>query len=323
MSLKGSPGCEVSSMNRFINELKDNFKFGNFLTKLIYINAGIFVAIKLAVLLCTWFKVSTYWVQYLELPAFLPSLMQQPWSIISYMFLHDHFAHFIFNLIALYYLGQLFLQFFHQKQLVAVYLLGGFAGAAVYLMGFNGIPYFTNAKMGSYLLGASASIMAILFAAVGYAPNREVDVTLIGKVKLQYIGYAFLFLDMVGLGKFNSGGSMAHIGGAFMGFLFGYYYAQGKDLSKPITKALDWLANNYHVPSFNNLFKRSSKPKFKVKVNNTRNMSDAEWNMQQKEREKQRQERIDQILDKIKKSGYQNLTEEEKKSLFDLSQNNS
>lgn len=299
-------------MNRFWNDIKTSFKEGNFLTKLIYINAGAFAVLKLAIILCKLLGASTYWVQYLEMPAYIPTLLQQPWSLLTYMFLHTHFAHAIFNLIALYYFGQLFLQFYSQKQLVAVYIWGGLAGAAVYLLGFNLFPYFASVKMVSFLLGASASVMAILFAAVGYAPNSEVNVTLIGNVKLKYIGLAFLCIDILGLGAINSGGSMAHIGGAIMGYVFALLLQKGTDLSQPITATIDWCVNHFSRKS------SAGKKRFKVTVNNTRNMSDAQWNMQRKEREKARQERINEILEKIKKSGYQNLSDEEKKSLFDL-----
>lgn len=298
-------------MNRFINDIKESFKEGNFLTRLIYINAGIFVIIKLVLLFFTLFNLPVDWVNYLKMPASLPQLLLQPWTLLTYMFLHTHFVHAIFNLIALYYLGKLFLNYFNQKQLVAVYIWGGLAGACIYLIGYNLFPYYEWHKSAAYLLGASASVMAILFATVGYAPNNQVRIALVGDVKLKYIGLVFLAIDLLGLGSINSGGSMAHLGGAFMGILFGYSYTQGKDLSRPITAIIDYIVNNW--PD------KQPKKKFKVKVNNTQHMSDAEWNKQQKENEKHRQERIDQILEKIKKSGYQNLTDEEKKSLFDLS----
>ena len=298
-------------MNRFFDDIKQSFKEGNFLTRLLYINAGVFAVLKLVLLIFTLLGVSTHWVSYLQMPAFLPSLVQQPWSIISYMFLHTNFVHAIFNLIALYYLGKLFITYYNQKQLVATYIWGGLAGALLYVAGYNLLPYFEAYKIGSYLIGASASVMAILFAVVGIAPNNVVRLTLVGNVKLKYLGMAFLVLDLLGLGSVNSGGSMAHIGGAIMGYIIGYCYQQGTDLSKPITSILDWLVDHCNIPK--------TPKKFKVKVNPTQNMSDAQWNKQQKEREQLRQERIDQILEKIKKSGYQNLSDEEKKSLFDLS----
>lgn len=298
-------------MNRFFNDIKESFKTGNFLTRLLYINAGIFIIVQLALLILQFLNGPTAWVGYLEMPAFVPRILEQPWSIITYMFLHTSFVHAIFNLIALYYLGKLFLMYYNQKQLVAVYIWGGLAGALVYVMGFNLLPYFEPHKLNNYLLGASASVMAILFAVVGYAPNNLIRLALIGQVQLKYVGLGFLAIDLLGLGSVNPGGSMAHIGGAMMGFLFGYAYSRGTDLSKPITSIIDWLVNHCHVSQ--------PRKKFKVKVNQTQNMSDAQWNRQQKEREKERQERIDLILEKIKKSGYQNLTDEEKKSLFDLS----
>jgi hypothetical protein len=226
------------------------------------------------------------------------------------MFLHTSFAHAIFNLIALYYFGQLFLQFFSQQQLVAAYIWGGIAGAIGYLGAFTLLPHLAPYKLVSYLLGASASIMAILFAAVAYAPNQTVQVTLIGPVKLKYIGFVFLALDLLGLGAINSGGSISHLGGALMGYIFTIGLQKGNDISLPIINLIDWVVD--HWPT-------RSKSKIKVTVNNTQNMSDAQWNQQQKQQAQYRQERIDQILDKIKKTGYQNLSDEEKKSLFDLS----
>ena len=300
-------------MKSFINNLKESFKAGNFLTKLIYINVGVFMVVNLALYICLWTKTSTHWLQYLELPAFLPSLWKQPWSLLTYMFLHTHFAHLIFNLIALYYFGQLFLHYFSQKQLVAVYIWGGLAGAAAYLAAFMLIPHFSSLRMVSYLLGASASVMAILFAAVAYAPNQTVQVTLIGEVRLKYIGLAFLAIDLLGLGAINSGGSISHLGGALMGYIFALCLQKGNDISLPITRIIDWIVNHWPTGIL------QPKKHIKVTVNNTANMSDAEWNRQQKQQAQKRQERIDQILEKIKKSGYQNLTDEEKKSLFDLS----
>lgn len=298
-------------MNRFFNDIKESFKEGNFLTRLIYINIGLFVVLKLTLLVFTYMDMPTDWLDWAKVPASLPKLVDQLWSLLTYMFLHTDFIHAIFNLIALYYLGRLFLFYYNQKQLVAVYLWGGLAGAFFYLAGFNLIPYFKSYIETNYLLGASASIMAILFAAVGYAPNNPVRLALIGEVKLKYLGFIFLAIDILGLNSLNPGGALSHLGGACMGFLFGACYQNGHDLSKPITAIIDWIVNNWPT--------NKKHKKFKVKVNDSRNMSDAQWNRQQKEREKIRQERIDQILEKIKKSGYQNLTAEEKKSLFDLS----
>ncbi len=300
-------------MKQFIEHIKSSFRAGDFLTRLIYINAGVFVVVKLSILIGSFFGIDDFWVQYLQMPAWLPSLMRQPWSILTYMVLHTHFVHAIFNLIALYYFGRLFMSFFHQKQLVATYIWGGLAGAAFYLLSVNLLPIFEPLKYSSYLVGASASVMAVLFAAVGCAPDNEINVTLIGRVKLKYIGLAFLALDVFSLGGINSGGSLAHIGGAIMGYLFAYLYTRGTDISRPITAVIDALANAWPKQS---PFK---KQKIRVTTNNTRKMSDAEWNQQHKQQEKARQERIDLLLEKIKKSGYQNLTEEEKKSLFDLS----
>jgi hypothetical protein len=151
--------------------------------------------------------------------------------------------------------------------------------------------------------------MAIIFALVKYIPNEEIHLALIGPVKLKYLGLAMLVLDIIGTTSVNAGGSISHIGGAITGYLFAAYMIKsGKDITDPINRI---------ISSINDFLKRNKKPKFMVHTNTSK--TDEEWNMENQNRKRENNEEIDKILDKIRKSGYTNLTDEEKKRLFDLS----
>lgn len=296
-------------MANILEEIKQNFKNGSYLTRLIYINAGVFLIVKLLSVILGATGYSNIWISYLELPAFFQTLLKQPWSIITYMFMHHDFIHLIFNLLTLYWFGKIFLDYFNQKQLVGLYLLGGIGGAIFYLAAFNISNTFNANIFFSYLLGASASVMAIIFALVRYCPNQEIHLALIGPVKLKYLGIAMLVLDVIGTTSVNAGGSISHIGGAVTGYLFAQIMINsGKDITEPINRVIGWV---------NDLFKQNKKPKFTVHRNTSK--TDEEWNMENKNRKRENNEEIDRILEKIKKSGYANLSDEEKKRLFDLS----
>ena len=297
-------------MANIIEEIKQSFSRGNYLTRLIYINAGVFLVVKLLSVVCTYILgASNLWITYLELPAFFQTLIRQPWSIISYMFMHHDFIHLIFNLLTLYWFGKIFTEYFSQKQLVGLYFLGGIGGAIFYIVAYNFTSFLKANIFLSYLIGASASVMAIIFALVKYIPDEEIHLALIGPVKLKYLGLAMLVLDIIGTTSVNAGGSISHIGGAITGYLFAASMIKsGKDITDPINRI---------ISSINDFFKRNKKPKFTVHRNTTK--TDEEWNIENQNRKRENNEEINRILDKIKKSGYANLTDEEKKRLFELS----
>ena len=296
-------------MANIIDEIKQSFNKGNYLTRLIYINAGVFLVVKLLSVIFTLLGISNIWISYLELPAFVQTLLKQPWSIITYMFMHHDFIHLIFNLLTLYWFGKMFIGYFSQKQLVGLYFLGGIGGALFYMLAYNFVPSLNSHLFLSYLIGASASVMAIIFALVRYIPDEEVHLALIGPVKLKYLGIAMLVLDVIGTTSINAGGSIAHIGGAVTGYFFAQLIINsGKDITEPINRVIGWV---------NDLFKQNKKPKFTVHRNTSK--TDEECNMENKNRKRENNEEIDRILEKIKKSGYANLSDEEKKRLFDLS----
>ena len=154
-------------------EIKQSFKQGTLHTKLIYVNIGVFLAVSIVnvIMLISGNKGYFSLLEWLEVPSYLPHLIWAPWTLVTYMFTHENLFHILFNLLALYWFGQIFLRFFTQKQLLSTYLWGGLAGSILFVLAFNTIPLFVEMKYLTVMIGASASIMAITFAAATYAPN--------------------------------------------------------------------------------------------------------------------------------------------------------
>jgi membrane associated rhomboid family serine protease len=242
-------------------------------------------------------------IRYGELPSNVAILLQQPWTLITYMFLHLDFWHLLFNMLCLYWFGQLFLLYFSPKHLFSLYLVGGWFGALFYIGAYNIFPYFDLVRDHSFLLGASASIMAIIVAVATHVPNFEVPLWLIGRIKLKYIAIFAVTISVLGVSSNNAGGEFSHLGGALAGFFFARRFHAGKDITKWLNQFIDWIIT---------LFK--PKPK-KFKVTYGRPKPDAYYNKKAFDQEKE----IDRILEKIKRSGYDSLSAEEKKTLFDRS----
>lgn len=286
-----------------INNIKYFFKQKDILSQLIIINVAVFLPVRLMEVFLTLFQIEEWSIiRYLQLPASFIQLIKEPWTFISYMFTHYDFLHIIFNMLWLYWFGKIFLMFFNSKQLLGTYLLGGLAGALFFLLSFNIFPYFSNVVDSSRLMGASAAVMAIVFAASFYKKDFRINLLFIGSIKIYYVALASLFIDLLAITSSNAGGHLAHIGGALFGIWYAAAYQRGIDLTKRLNKSMD---------VFVNLFKK--KPVMKVSYH--RRESDYQYNdLKNKENEA-----IDEILDKIKKSGYNSLSKEEKKRLFDAS----
>ena len=283
-------------------ELIESFKNGTTLTKLIYINLGVFLVISIAQALLGLFNVNTEWVDSLMLPAQVSTFAHRPWSILTYMFFHKSFIHILFNLLMLYWFGKLFLQYCSQHDLVGLYILGGIAGGATYIIAFNLLPKFAPVIGLSLLLGASASVMAITIATAVFAPNQTMRLVLIGDVKIKWIALVSVLISLMQINAENAGGELAHIGGAVAGYIFAIEYKKGKNITDWINKILHRIANLIHGAG--------RKPKMKVSYTTREN--DQEYNY----RKKQEDEEIDRILDKVKSSGYESLNDDEKGKLF-------
>lgn len=223
--------------------------------------------------------------------------------------MHTGFMHILFNMLWLYWFGQLFLYFFSAKHLRGLYVLGGLLGAIMYLASFNLFPYFSDAVAHSYMLGASASVLSIVVATAYRKPDYEVRMLFLGSIRLKYIALFMVLSDLLFISSENAGGHIAHLGGAIGGWLFAASLSKGVDLTAWINKLLDWFIDVFT----GKLFKREKKPK--MSVHYSKKQKDYEYNAQKKVQS----DEIDRILDKLKKTGYENLTTEEKKSLFDAS----
>lgn len=297
------------------DEIKGSFKHGTVLTRLMYVNGAVFLFIKIIEVIGVLSSsplLATTVISNLAVPASLGALALKPWTPITYMFTHQGFIHLLFNLLWLWWFGKIFLAYLDQRKLLSLYILGGLAGALLYIALFNIFPAFAGTVNVSIALGASASVMALVIGTAVYLPDLELHLLFFGRVKLKYLALATFFITSVFDFSVNTGGKIAHIGGALMGLAYGYGMRNGKDIGA-------WL--NRFIDFFVTLFKPVKKMKVTYKktgaafeANKTR--TDHEYNSVKVEQQKT----IDHILDKISKGGYDSLTREEKAILFSESQ---
>ncbi len=274
-----------------IHKLINEFKNANILYKLIYLNVGIFLFYNILSVISSLFILDVGpSLEKLILPSNTSTLIKQPWSIISYMFFHKTFIHLLFNMIWLHFAGKLFLDYFNEKQFFSTYILGGICGGILFVLSFNYLPAFEIANQNAKAMGASASVLAIMFAISTHIPNYRIQIPFIGMIKIKYLAIALIILDVISIPKGNAGGHIAHIGGA----LFGYIYAKQLNKGIDISKNLYQLIN---IVSLKNIFKKQNKTK-------------------------KNQTKIDTILEKISKSGYSSLNKQEKEILFNASKEN-
>ena len=284
-----------------LTEIKESFKEGSALTRLIYINLGVFLLIRIVNVFYFLAGAEFPFIDWLALPADFNTLSSRPWTLFTYMFLHFDFLHILFNVLWLYWMGQIFLGYFNQSKLIAIYLLGGITGGLFYILGYNLFPVFSDNLANSRLLGASASVIAIVTALAMHAPNHTIHLMFIGPVKMKYIALFSVFLYIIGISSTNAGGNLAHLGGAFYGVIYVLQLRSGFDPAKGLT----WLINR-----LKKLF--TSQPK--VKVSYRKPATDIEYN----KIKNQDQTRMNEILEKISKSGYGSLSKEEKEILFKM-----
>ena len=282
-----------------LDEIKESFREGSALTRLIYINLGLFLLIRITNVFYFLSDTEFPILDWLALPADFGMLASRPWTLITYMFLHFDFLHILFNLLWLYWMGQIFLNYFNQGKLVTIYLLGGISGGLFYVAGYNSFPVFSQVVVDSRLLGASASVIAIVTALAVHAPNHILHLMFIGPVKMKYIALFSVLLYVIGISSTNAGGNLAHLGGAFWGMLYVLQLRRGIDLGKWITQLFGGI-------------KKGFAPKPNVKVSYRKPTDDIEYNRIKN----QNKIRMNEILDKISKSGYDSLSKEEKEILF-------
>ena len=243
--------------------------------------------------------------KWIMMPASLPTLAKQPWSIFTYFFLHEGLFHILSNLLFLYYFGLLIHQYLGSRKLTNLYILGGVFGAGFYVLMYNIAPYFSGAVDTSFMLGASAGVFAVVVGAATLAPQTTFVLLLLGPVKIVYIAAFYVLLSFANSIGENAGGEIAHLGGAMLGYGYIVALRRGWDLGIPIQKVGLFFENlgTRRAPKASYRRTSSTKPSSTNPAN----------------KETLTQEEVDKILDKIADKGYEGLTKEEKRKLFEYS----
>ena len=280
-----------------IDDIKLQYKIGGVANRLIYWNVAVFL-ISLIFFFQFNLGVFTYpnWILLSSNP---DEVLHFPYTLLTYAFLHSGFWHLFFNMSVLNFSSRLFLTFFTQKQFLGLYLLSAIFAGMAFVLGY----YFLH--LNATLVGASAAVMAILVAATTYQPLMQIRLFLIGTINLWHLTAVILLLDAMQVLTENTGGHIAHLAGAFFGFLYIKLLVNGIDLSTNVTRLLDFFVN---------LFQPSKRTPFKkVHVNPKKPSTKTASKIVMKDKY---QQQIDEILDKISQSGYDALTAEEKEFLF-------
>lgn len=283
----------------FIDEIRHSYSRGSMLLKLIFINIGVFVLLHLVAIIMMLFNAGTDVLSWVSMPSDLHLLLRRPWTLVTYMFSHYSILHILFNMLWLYWLGRIFMEYFSAKQLTGVYLLGGWGGALLYLLAYNLLPHFASTH--AILIGASASVIAVVVAAAVYAPDYKIGLLFLGEVPLKWIAIITVAIDVLSMESGNMGTSLAHIGGAIVGAWFALRIKRGHDITRPLNAFIDWIVGLFNGRSF-----KLQKPQ-RQPSRPARDMGSVS------------EEELDKILKKIKDSGYDALTDAEKDKLFKAS----
>ncbi len=282
------------------SSLKYQFARLSISEKLIAVNVGIFILNALVPFLFGWPKF--IFDQWFQLPKNFAEFIGQPWSLVTYSFFHGSLGHIFWNMVLLYFAGRIFLNLFGNRRFINVYFLGVLLGGLVFLLSYNIFPALLASN--TALIGASAGVTAILIFVCTYMPAQEVRVIFFN-VKLWQVGVFVVLVDLIQIpyGS-NAGGHLAHLGGAFLGYFYARQLVKGRDIGAGFSKFLD---------SIGNLFKRKEKKSpMKTVYRKTKVATKPKVNYEKEAH----QRKIDTILDKISKSGYESLTKAEKDFLF-------
>ena len=236
----------------------------------------------------------------------------KPWSIITYSFLHSGIWHILSNMLILYYAGIYFLTYFSAKKFLNFYFLGVIFGALIYMLSYNLFPAFQETGR-SYLLGASAGVMAVLVGISTHVPHLRIRLLFLGSIKFWYIAAFLVLLDIIQIPISNSGGHLAHLGGALFGYVYAKQLGKGNDIGSGFEKMID---------AFLSLFETRKKPRSTMRTVYKKSGNSPVTPSAAKISKTEKQQKIDAILDKISKSGYDSLTKQEKDFLFDAGKEN-
>ncbi len=267
--------------------------------KLIVVNVGVFILNALLPFLLGFGKNAIS--QWFELPVNLMEYLTQPWSIVTYSFFHADIWHLFWNMLLLYFSARIFLNLFSVRKLINVYFLGVILGGLLFVLSYNVFPVFMGSN--TAIIGASAGVTAVLIFICAYMPNQMVRVFFFN-VKLWYIGAFFVLIDLIQIPASNSGGHLAHLGGALLGYVYARQLTKGKDIGEGFSKLLDALGDFFKP--------KEKKASMKTVYRKTKSAAKSKVDYDKESR----QRKIDAILDKISKSGYESLSKAEKDFLF-------
>ncbi len=297
----------------FINDIKRYYNQSSMLMRLILINVVVFVLVRLLAV-GTWMfgGDNLALMQWVALPSDWWLLLKRPWTLLTYMFAHAGLLHILFNMLWLYWMGRIFMEFFSSKHLTGLYLLGGWGGAALYLLAANLLPRVA----GGVLIGSSAAVIAIVVATAVYVPDYKIGLLFLGEVAIKWVAIVTVAIAVLSLDAGNVGGNIAHIGGAIVGAWFALSIKQGRDITRPINACIDSLVGLFNgrkvkFPDFNKgSFTTGKKPQGSAPTGRP---------MGNRPTDTVSEEELDAILDKIKAAGYDALTDEERDKLFKVS----
>lgn len=303
-------------MAAFIDNLKYRYKTASMPMKLVYINIAVFLLLRIAGVVCFFAGIDPMsFLRWIELPSSVSGLMSAPWTILTYMVSHYDVMHILFNMLVLYWFGIMFLDYFTPKQFVGLYILGGVGGGVLYLLAYI-LPTLAGAH--TWLIGASASVMAIVIAISMKAPHYKMNLLFLGSISLKWIAIVYVVIDVLSITGENMGGHIAHLGGALTGVMFTMLINRRMDITAPINKVIDFIADTVDSLAQKRAKKANSAQHNGAKNEAPRNASRRPSGVMSEADEAT----LDIILDKIKKSGYASLTEDEKRRLFKVSKNN-
>jgi membrane associated rhomboid family serine protease len=292
----------------FMQEIRVSFLRAEGLYRLMLVNIIVFLVIGISKVLMYLSGGGTYWLMLIlekvAVRSSVEALANQPWSLITYMFVHENFFHILFNMLILFWTGKIFCEYLGSKKIVTVYFLGGIAGALLYIAAYNVFPAFNDVVEHSHLIGASAGVIAVLVAIATLIPDYSIHLLLFGPVRLKYIALFLTLLYLISIPDGNAGGNISHLGGALFGFVYTKSLRAGHDLG-------GWF--EFITSKITGLFTPGSR----IRVVHNKRKSASAYAADKRNR----QEVIDAILDKISQSGYSSLSREEKEILFRESNN--
>jgi membrane associated rhomboid family serine protease len=302
-------------MTGIFDDFRNAFrKSKNGLIQIIFINIIIFLVIlvtKVVLTLSGFGAVYQSFIDKIQIPASFYQLLFQPWSVFTYFFAHEDLFPILFNMLFLYWFGGLVHEYLGNKRLVNLYILGGLFSGLIYMVAFNLIPYFRPLVDHSYNLGANGAAFAVVVGAATLLPDYTFMLLFLGPVRIKYIALFYIIISIASTIGANAGGNIAHLGGALLGYIYIKQLRKGVDLGSPISAVLDFIKSLF--------MEAPSKPQMKVTHRSYTNVGYSQTT-HFNEADAPDDDEVDQLLDKISRSGYESLTKDEKLKLFKASQ---